>query len=79
MKALIIHSKNFCIKMKTNILRMKVWPASTPGEVNGMPGSNNTGRELGLFLKNRFIYLKIIIDFFHYCKDRFTSKLFWSK
>lgn len=58
---------------------MKVWPASAPGEVNGMPGSNNTGRELGLFLKNRFIYLKIIIDFFHYCKDRFTSKLFWSK
>lgn len=30
---------------------MQVWPASAPGEVNGMPGSNNTGRELGLFFK----------------------------
>lgn len=34
---------------------MQVWAASAPGEVNGMPVSNNTGRELGLFLKNRFI------------------------
>lgn len=37
---------------------MQVWPASAPGEVIGMPGSNNTGSELGLFLKNRFIYIK---------------------
>lgn len=55
MKALIIHSKNFCIKMKTNILLMQVWAASAPGEVSGMPVSNDTGRELGQFLKNRFI------------------------
>lgn len=37
---------------------MQVWPASAPGEVNGMPDSDNTGRELGLFLKNRLIHLK---------------------
>lgn len=37
---------------------MQIWPASAPGEVNGMPGSNNAGRELGLFLKNRFTFIK---------------------
>lgn len=37
---------------------MQVWPASAPGGVNGMPGSNNTGSELGLFLKNRFRYIE---------------------
>lgn len=37
---------------------MQVWPPSVPGEVNGMPGNNNTGREPGLFFKNRFIFIK---------------------
>lgn len=38
---------------------MQVWVASAPAEVNGMPGSNNTGRGLGCqFLKNKFMFIK---------------------
>lgn len=38
---------------------MQVWAASATAEVNGMPGSNNTGRGLGCqFLKNKFLFIK---------------------
>lgn len=55
MKALTHSIFFFALKLKQiNILLMQVWAASAPAEVNGMPGSNNTGRGLGCqFLRKK--------------------------